>query len=142
MPQGAYEVQVGTTHPGALVPTLWSPSATARVSALRQRARASSTVLRPFVDGVQDSIRFAASANLPTTGVIRIVTSKGRLVRTAVLRRGTAWAIGWTGLDARRHPVRSGTYRADIRLVGRGRAADRVRLLTFTVVGGRARTSS
>jgi hypothetical protein len=141
MPPGAYEVQVGTTHPGAPVPTLWSPSVSARVSALQQRATASSTVLRPFVDGVQDSIRFAASANLPTTGVIRILSPKGRVVRTAVLRRGTSWAIAWTGRDARGHRVRRGTYRADVRLVGRGRTAARVRLFTFTVVAGRARTT-
>ncbi len=141
MPAGTYEVQIGARHPGAAVPGTWSTTRTAAVTALRQRAVASSTVLRPFADGVADSIRFAATSNWPTTGVVRILTSNGRLVRTVVLARRTTWATAWTGRDARGHLVPGGTYRADVRLVGRGTVATRVALLTFSVVPGRARVA-
>ena len=142
MPAGTYAVQIGARHLGAAVPSIWSTTTTVAVSALHQRAAASSTVLRPYVDGVADSIRFAASSSWPTTGVVRILTSNGRLVRTVPLARGTAWATAWTGRDSHGRLVAGGTYRADVRLVGRGVVANRVALLTFTVVPGRARFAS
>ena len=142
MPAGTYAVQIGARHLGAAVPSIWSTTTTVAVSALHQRAAASSTVLRPYVDGVADSIRFAASSSWPTTGVVRILTSNGRLVRTVPLARGTAWATAWTGRDSHGRLVAGGTYRADVRLVGRGVVANRVALLTFTVVPGRARVAS
>jgi hypothetical protein len=138
MPPGRYEVQVGTTHPATPVPSLWTPSVTATVTGLRQLAAVSATVLRPYVDGVQDTVRFTASSNLPTTGAIRIVTSSGRLVRAVVLGRGTGWAMTWSGRDAHGRRVANGTYRADIRLVGRGVAATRLALLTVRVLPSRA----
>jgi serine protease len=138
MPSGTYQVQMGASHPGATVPGEWSTTVTASVTALRQGAVASSTVLRPYVDGVQDSIRFVATSNVRTTGVVRIVTSRGVLVRTFTLARGSRWTTTWTGRDSHGRLVRGGTYRADVRLVGRSGVATRVALRTFYVVLGRA----
>ncbi len=138
MPAGAYEVQLGATHPGVPVPTLWSASLPATVTALQQRSTASARVLRPYVDGLQDSVRFAVSSNVPTTGVVRILAANGRLVRTLALPRGTRGAAVWTGLDAQGRRVPNGAYRADVRLVGRGRGATRVGLFAVSVLPSRA----
>ena len=62
-----------------------------------QRATVTSTVLRPFRDGYQDSVRVSTTSNAPAHGTLRILNPSGVSVLTVPLATGTAWATTWTG---------------------------------------------
>jgi serine protease len=136
LPAGTYEVQVAAVN--ATGRGLFSPSGTAAVTALSQRAALSGSVLRPFRDGFQDTVRIEARSNTPASGTLRILNSRGAVVLVVPLARATAWTYSWAGLTSRRARVPNGTYRAQVALSGRSAARVALAALTITVASSQA----
>jgi hypothetical protein len=133
---GTYEVQVAAVNPSGR--GLFSPSGTADVTSLAQKAAASAAVIRPFRDGFQDGVKITATSNTTASGSLRFRNSAGTTVLIVPLGRGTAWSYTWTALNARRVRVPNGVYRVQVLLTGRSATATQVGLFSVTVASSQA----
>jgi hypothetical protein len=111
LPVGSYRARV-------IVATEFQQSSAAysayvAVRALAQTGTLSSTVLRPFVDGYQDTIALRATSTFPTSGQVRIRTSAGSIVRTFTLATATTWSTSFNGRSASGARLALGAYRAE-----------------------------
>jgi flagellar hook assembly protein FlgD len=90
------------------------------VPGLVQTATVSSSTVRPFRDGFQDSTRIRVASNAATKGRIRVVDSRGKLVAQWILPIGTAWSRDWAGRTSSGARVSNGSYRVVTTLEWRG----------------------
>ncbi len=120
MPAGSYEVQ--TRAGNALGSGLWSPSGTAEVGALVETVTSSARVVRPFRDGFQDYTVLRVRTNRPggSDGLLRLVTSTGRVVFQSRLAAASAWTVVWRGTTTAGAALPPGRY--TVRLYLRGRS--------------------
>jgi len=88
------------------------------VTALAQAGSLSATVLRPYVDGFQDSITLRASSNWLASGSIHILNSAGHSVRNYPLASGYAWSIAFTGRSVAGARLPFGIYSEQVVLNG------------------------
>ena len=131
MAAGAWQLQVAATTAD---PPVFSPSVAAGVSAFTQSAATSGSVLRPFVDGFQDSVTVTASSTATATGLVRLLSSRSEVVRTVALAPATSWRVTWTGRDSRGRRVPTGSYGVQVLLTDRGGALRQVGPLRPVVV--------
>lgn len=115
---GSIETRVRAVNAtGSSVPVV---AGTVFVPGLVQSATVSSSVVRPFKDGFQDSTRILVSSNAATKGKIRVLDSRGKLITQWVLPTGTAWSRDWSGRTSSGARVATGTYRVVTTLEWRG----------------------
>ena len=118
----------------------FSPSGIATAAGLTQKLTLSSTTLRPYRDGFQDSITIRAASNAVSSGSMRILTGTGVLVRSVPLAAARSWRFMWTGRDARGNRVANGTYRIQVLLRGRTLTPAALPVRTVIVASSRATT--
>jgi hypothetical protein len=85
-------------------------SAPVAVAALAVTGFVSGSMLRPFVDGYQDSVTFTAGSNFAVAGEIQLRTASGSLARRWPLASRTAWSVVFTGKTAAGTPLPYGSY--------------------------------
>jgi len=110
---GDYDVRVRAgTETG-----LGTPSRPVRVAVpgLVRTAAVSGAMLRPFVDGFQDTVAVTATTTLESTAEVRISPEAGGApVRTYVLAPGTSFRQAWDGTDDSDQPVPPGRYVVEV----------------------------
>ena len=121
MPAGTYEVQ--TRAANAIGSGLWSASATAVVVPLVETVTTSARVVRPFRDGFQDYVVLRARTNRSggSDGLLRVVTSRGRVVFESRLAPASAWTVVWRGTTTAGAALPPDRY--TVRLYLRGRTS-------------------
>jgi hypothetical protein len=122
MAAGRYQVQVAAR--GDHGASVWSDSATTTVVALAESFRVSAPILRPFIDGFQDSVDLRVTSNRPDgdAGELRIVNSRGATVRSFKLGLATSQTVRWNGRNQRGAVVPYAAYHVIVLLHGRGTA--------------------
>lgn len=125
----ASKLKVGTGKVTAAV-TANGGKATSNAASLTVRATAvattkiarSTSVLYPTKDGYKDSVKLTATSTtttgsaIPVTGTVKIVNSKGKVVKTWKLSSSKTWSGVWNGKTGSR--VVYGTYTVKTSLKG------------------------
>jgi hypothetical protein len=122
MAPGRYQVQVAAR--GDHGASVWSDPASTTVVALAEMFRVSAPILRPFVDGFQDTVDVRVTSNRAggDAGELRIVNARGATVRSFRLGLATSQTVRWNGRNQRGAVVPYGAYRVVVLLHGRGAA--------------------
>ena len=106
---GAYQVSVVASNGGGDSDETFSASVS--VKALKQTGTVSSTTLRPYHDGFQDTITLRATSNFAASGTARVLSSAGKVVRSFTISKRTSWAATFNGRTSSGHALPYGHYR-------------------------------
>jgi hypothetical protein len=114
---GTYRVKVVAAN--ATTSSAATLSSALAVKALVRTAVLTSSVLRPYRDGFQDTITARATSTFSASGSVKIRNRSGKIVRTYPLASGTSWSVAINGRAANGTRLPFGTYAAVTTLGGK-----------------------